>query len=368
MRITWIHPEPQMTGGSRVVAIHAQGLMARGHRVVIVTTPRRPPSPRAKLRALVRERRWLRKPRRGPSHFDNTAIDHRVVESGRITDRDVPDGDVVIATWWETAAPVAALPPSKGAKAYWVSDYGAPGMELQDIVPTWRLPMRLITIAPWLAALVREHIGDVPVDLVPNSVDPREFHAPPRGRCQVPTVGFNYREAWIKGPDLALEAFRIARQRLPDLRLRTYGPVAPRQLRSLPEGMSFELLPANDELRDIYAGCDAWLFTSRREGFGLQILEAMACRTPVIATPAGAAPELIAARGGGVLVKHEDPEDIARAIERFCSLDDAEWRRYSTAALETTQGYTWDDATDRLEAALRAVVEPTRRAASSDQR
>jgi len=356
MRITWIHPEPQMTGGTKVVTIYAKRLMERGHQVVILTTPRRPPSAHARLRALVRERRWLPRPRRGPSHLDGSGIDHRVVESGRITDRDVPDGDVVIATWWETAEPVAALSPSKGAKAYLVADYGAPGMALEDIVPTWRLPMHLMTIAPWLVALIREQVGDVRVDLIPNSVDPREFHAPERGRCKVPTVGFNYRELWIKGPDLVLEAFRMARERVLDLRLLTYGPAAPRRLRALPDGMSFQLLPSNDELRGIYAGCDAWLFASRREGFGLQILEAMACRTPVIATPAGAAPELIAARGGGIVVKPEDPADMARAIERFCTMDELEWRKLSTAALETTRDYTWDDATDRLEAALRAAT------------
>jgi len=44
----------------------------------------------------------------------------------------------------------------------------------------------------------------------------------------------------------------------------------------------------------------------------LPILEAMACRTPVIGTPAGPAPELLGA-GGGILVRPEDPADMAMA-------------------------------------------------------
>ena len=113
----------------------------------------------------------------------------------------------------------------------------------------------------------------------------------------------------------------------------------------------------DNKLKDIYAACDAWLFPPRKEGYGLPILEAMACRTPVIATPAGAAPELLSARGGGMLVPHEDPPAMAEAIVKICSLADNDWRRLSDAAYATVTGYSWDDATDRFEAALRVATE-----------
>ncbi|MEG4506666.1 hypothetical protein QUA81_03325 [Microcoleus sp. F6_B4] len=44
-----------------------------------------------------------------------------------------------------------------------------------------------------------------------------------------------------------------------------------------------------------------------------------------------APPELLAG-GGGILVKLEDPEDMAKAIEQICQLPDAEWRAMSEAA------------------------------------
>jgi glycosyltransferase involved in cell wall biosynthesis len=109
-------------------------------------------------------------------------------------------------------------------------------------------------------------------------------------------------------------------------------------------------------LRDIYARCDAWLFGSRMEGFGLPILEAMACRTPVIATPAGAAPELLSG-GGGVLVPAEDPRAMARAILRVCSLSPLRWRRLSDAALTTAASYSWEGAAERFEKALEHALQ-----------
>ena len=102
-----------------------------------------------------------------------------------------------------------------------------------------------------------------------------------------------------------------------------------------------------------------WLFSSRSEGFGLPLLEAMACRTPVIATPAGAAPE-VCAGGGGILVPIDDPADMARAIERVAGLPEAAWREMSDKAHATASRYTWDDATDRFEAALNRAVERSR--------
>jgi hypothetical protein len=57
MRITFLLPSDNLTGGNRVVAIYAQQLMARGHQVLVVTCAPDRLSWREKLRALVR-RDW----------------------------------------------------------------------------------------------------------------------------------------------------------------------------------------------------------------------------------------------------------------------------------------------------------------------
>ncbi|MEG4343586.1 glycosyltransferase family 4 protein [Microcoleus sp. A003_D6] len=155
-----------------------------------------------------------------------------------------------------------------------------------------------------------------------------------------------------KGCDLALKAFSIAAKKIPNLRLVAFGSGdTPPPYLPLTPGTEYNMAPTQDQLKKFYSKCDAWLFSSSSEGFGLPILEAMACGTPVIGTPAGAARELLAG-GGGILVKPEDPEDMALAIERICQLSDAEWRAMSESALETVINYTWEDATDLFEAAL----------------
>ncbi len=138
------------------------------------------------------------------SHLQGTDIRHQVLESRRpVVDRDVPDGDVVIATWWETAEWVAALHPAKGAKVCFIQHH-----EVFSHVPVeraraiYRLPLHKVVVARWLKEVMREQYGDEVVDVVPNSVDRAQFFAPPRGKRSRPTVGFLHSRSSYKGMDL----------------------------------------------------------------------------------------------------------------------------------------------------------------------
>lgn len=360
MRITFILPDANFLGGTRVIAIYAERLRRRGHQVYVVSTPRRPIPIKQRFRSLVDGRGWPSAESRPASYLDATGVDHRVIDRWRpMTDADVPDADVVIATWWETAHWVAGFSPRKGAKAYFVQDYGAHGGQpLDKVAETWRLPLHKITICRWLRDLVVEHCAGSEIDLVLNSVDQEQFQAPRRGKQPAPTVGTVYSRRPQKGCDTALAAVRLAREQIPALKLITFGGGPPSEDLPLPPGTVHNGHAREDELATIYAGCDAWLFSSRKEGFGLPILEAMACRTPVIATPAGAAPELLEG-GRGLLVNMDDPADMARAIVEICRMDEATWEAMSDAAFEATRAYSWDDATDRFEAALLSATRMT---------
>jgi len=119
----------------------------------------------------------------------------------------------------------------------------------------------------------------------------------------------------------------------------------------LPQDTDFHYQPSQEKIRQIYSSCDFWLFGSRAEGFGLPILEAMACRTPVIATKAGAAPDLVA-QGGGVLVDECSAESMANAILHCLEMTETEWAKMSALARDTVLQYSWDNATDLFEKAL----------------
>jgi glycosyltransferase involved in cell wall biosynthesis len=78
-----------------------------------------------------------------------------------------------------------------------------------------------------------------------------------------------------------------------------------------------------EELIHLYRRAALVAVPSRYEGFGLPAAEAMACGTPVVATRAGALPEVVQAGGGGVLVERDDPESMARGIAQLLERPEA---------------------------------------------
>jgi glycosyltransferase involved in cell wall biosynthesis len=272
---------------------------------------------------------------------------------GPITTDDVPDADVVIATWWETAFEAVHFPSSKGRKVYFVQ-----GHEVHNHLPrhlsgaSYFLPLKKVTISSWLIDTMRDLYGDDEVALVPNAVDHNLFFAPERSRQQAPTVGLMYSTASLKGVDIALRAIEIARQARRDLRVVAFGTKRPAKHMPLPEGTEFHLNPQQSSLRDIYAACDVFIAASRSEGFGLPILEAMACRTPVVATRTGCAEDIIEDNINGYTVDVDDAEALGHRLTKVLSMDAASWQLMSKAAHEKTLEYSWDDAGALLEAAL----------------
>jgi glycosyltransferase involved in cell wall biosynthesis len=68
------------------------------------------------------------------------------------------------------------------------------------------------------------------------------------------------------------------------------------------------------ELVRLYRRATLVVVPSRYEGFGLPAAEAMACGTPVVATSAGALPEVVSTGGGGVLAPVDDAAALADEI------------------------------------------------------
>jgi len=361
MRIVFVLPPPDLSGGIRVIAVYAERLRERGHRVTLVYPPNKTIPLKRRIGWLLRGRGWVAQPRFHPSHIDSLDVDKRALETWRpVTERDVPDADVVIATWWETADWVAALPESKGAKAYFLQHFEVHEPAWAPHVRrTWSLPLHKIVVAEWLANVARSEFNDTDVSVVPNSVDTTFFDARHREKAKVPTVGFMYSVALWKGSDIAEAAVEHARKTIPTLQCVGFGAMAATPELPLPANTEYYVRPPQDEIPKLYARADAWLVPSRSEGFGLPILEAMACGTPVIATPTGAAPELLG-DGSGILVPHEDSNALAEAIVSVCQASASDWHRMSERAYPKARSYTWDDATVRFEGALEAAIRKTR--------
>ena len=361
MRVTFLLPTVELAGGIKVVAIYADALRKAGHTVVLVSPPKRPVAIRAQIRQALKN---LLKFKIGgdiqtpTSHLHSFGLDHRVLDRWRpIVDADLPDADVVVATWWETAEWLVGLSASKGAKAYFVQGHEVfPNLPRDRVVATYMAPLYQITISDWLNTILENEYGRGADALVPNGVDHTQFFADPRGKQARPTVGFLYSQSSVKGVDITLAALKLLKQKMPNLRVLSFGAVSPSMDPGWIETIEFELSPAQSRLREIYAQCDVWVTASRSEGFNLTAMEAMACGTPVISTKTGWPYTAFRDYENGVLIDSDDVGSLVSACQTVLSLDEVSWKRLSGNAKSTVETSSWDQSALLFEQALLACI------------
>jgi glycosyltransferase involved in cell wall biosynthesis len=363
MRITFVSPTVNMGGGMRVIVTYARHLLRRGHAVQIISPP--PPAIRfsRKVKSLLTGKGWPVDASTPNSYLDGSSIVHHTLERWRpVTDADVPDGDVVIATWWETAEWVNALSASKGAKVYFIQHHEIfSNLPVERCHATYRFPMHKIVIAQWLKDVMSVQYGDDIVNLVPNSVDRGQFFANIRVKQPIPTVGFMYSSVHFKGLDVLLAALQTVRTRFPDLRVISFGTELPRFKLPLPHNAEFFFCPPQEQLRSLYSCCDVWITASRSEGFNLPAMEAMACRTPVVATRTGWPAEALKSWQNGVLVDVDDSVGLAHGVEWVLSRSNQEWCDLSSHAYSTTATGSWEASAEMFEKALEHACRRSKR-------
>ncbi len=112
----------------------------------------------------------------------------------------------------------------------------------------------------------------------------------------------------------------------------------------------------DDVLIKLYNSCTAFIFPSLQEGFGLPVLEAMACGAPTIAAHTSSIPEVVGLEEA--LFDPESEADIARLIGNTLA-DEAFRARLREHGLARAQKFSWDETARRaLDAIEHAMTDP----------
>jgi len=126
----------------------------------------------------------------------------------------------------------------------------------------------------------------------------------------------------------------------------------------LADGIRFVSGLSEPDLVDLFGSAQVGVVPSLYEGFSLPAVEVMACGTPLVATTAGALPEVVGPHGVTALhVPPGDPEALAAAIGRL--LDDPELAaRLGTAGRgRVIEHFTWRAVAEQTVAWYRRVLD-----------
>jgi glycosyltransferase involved in cell wall biosynthesis len=142
-----------------------------------------------------------------------------------------------------------------------------------------------------------------------------------------------------KNLGVVLEALRS----LDGLELRVVGPHAAspvHEARREQRDVRWLGFVGAEELAELYRHATALVFPSRYEGFGLPVLEAMARRTPVIASNRSSIPEV--ARGAAILVDPDNVEGLRDAMRRVVAEPGLRAELIERGA-EVASGFSWNE-------------------------
>lgn len=342
MKITFLTPHVGISGGVKLILSYADRFAKRGHEVTVVC-----PEKYIEGRMLYGPSRAIRARTMSILKKKPTwcSVSARLKYVPSFDERYIPSGDVIVATAWQTAPYVAQYSRNKGEKFYLFMHYERLLDEGCDDVDrfTYKLRIKKMVISSLLKDILKNSFDEDSV-LIKTPVDlhifypTREVYKKAKRICML-----NHSSKW-KGVADGIEAFRIAKDKHPDLELVMFGNSA--------QGSSIEceyhLRPSNDQLRAIFNSCDVFVCSSWREGFGLPSAEAMACKCALATTDTGGSRDFALHQKTALVSPPRNPKRLADNL--MLMLDDQTlMERLAEAGHDHISSFRWEDAVNRME-------------------
>lgn len=326
LHVTYVIHVTAVTGGARVVLEHLNLLHQRGHDVALFALDR--PPQWSKFEAPFQQ---------FPSAED--LISALALRPG-----------IKVATWWETAPWVLAACEQRGQPVYFVQDiessyYMEDPRTQAQVMQSFSPRFHYLCGSAWIGEWVKRAFGYQTTVITP-AIDHDCFHPRdvPRARDLICTL---YRTLPLKNFQLTRSAFR--QLRVP-ARMLCFGREAIAE-----PGIIWVPEPSDNQVAEIYSQATVFLLTSLHEGFGLPLLEAMACGCPVVTTDADSNMEFCRDGENCLLVPRHDAALVARVLERVLT-DAGLQERLRRAGLETARRFNWEDRAAALESFYRSIV------------
>lgn len=332
-------------GGHKVIYQHANALAAAGHQVFIVNNSYMPAGKNLffeHLRMANAFQKAIRQPRRERSCRNWFPLNPSIKEV-HVWDFSwqlVPKADAYVATDATTSPFLKEYPVPVTRKYYFIQGYENWRMNDEQLRATYHIACRKLVISRWLKEIMDGE--GVPSKVTPNGYDSSEFNLTvPLEKKDACRVSMLYHELKSKNSAMGIEALKIVYQQKPELKVSMFGVYEKPE--DLPDFIDYYQSP--DPVTHNRLNNEAAIFigTSDMEGWGLTILEAMACGQAVACTGNRGYLEMAVPGENALVSPVGDARAMAANIIRLMS-DDATRYRLATAGLLTASRFTLEQS------------------------
>lgn len=269
-----------------------------------------------------------------------------------LTPNSIPPADFILPNFYLTVKP--ALESQKGRvvrlslgyEPFWVPDAEAAKQTYLTGIP-------IMSISQWHRRILLQETG-LESTVISAGVDTLTFHPYPKhslvaGRKNIfyimrdPASGYTW-----KG---SMEFIRAISKLKGHVDFDLTVSIPENALFTFPVPHQIKTTTSDQEMAQLYAKADLFVYTSYFEAFGLPPLEAMACGTAVVTTDCGGNRDYVRPGENCLLVPPSDVEQLSSAIYRLLT-NDNQRQCLASQGLDFAQDWTWRRTADQVEAFL----------------
>lgn len=352
MKINFIIPFTNLTGGIKVVFEYCNRLKDLGHEINIYVPMKAYKFNNSGFIGILK----TLKASVGNTFIRGTKVNWfnlncKIKLVPYIRDRYIEDADICIATAWPTAYDVNNLSISKGKKVYFIQHYEAWSGEKDEVDNSYKLDLEHIVIAKWLQELMLDKFKKEST-IIYNGIDKSEFLYNDKRVMDNITICILYHKLEWKGFLDGIKAIDKVKKRYPNIRVLAFGT---ERGEDIPDYVEFYEKPSRQKIKEIYSDSDIYVFPSKKEGWGLTVIEAMACKCAVVGTNTGALLE-VGVDGENCLISH--PEDINALNNNIIKLiEDASMRNYiAKNGYNLALEFEYENSVEKMEQFFRKLL------------
>lgn len=348
MKINFIVPFTYLTGGIKIVFEYCNRLKSRGHDVVIYV-----PMKAYKFNndgfigVLKTIKSSIGNTFKRGTKVDWFDLNVEVKLVPMIKDSFIRDADICVATAWPTAYDVYNLNYDKGKKVYFIQGYEIWSGDIVKVDNSYRLPLNQIVISKYLLDIINEKFSRKSI-LIHNGINLDDFKLKNdidnENKDNI-VISILYHNLEMKGFEDGIKAIELVKKKHKNIKLKLFGMHSGN---NIPEYAEFYENPSKKELNNIYASSDIFIFPSRSEGWGLTIIEAMACKCAVVGTNTGALSEIGVHEKNSLISEPNDVNALAENIIRL--IENPKMRKkISENGYNTALSLDWSNSVDKIE-------------------